>query len=165
MAPPPGAKVETGASTVPLAQRPAVAKPGGTGTAPMAKAAGSPGGTTAQLPKATVKLQQTVGMAKAPQLPTQASAVVARPAEEAYEEKDPEAGLVPLAVLCTILAAALMTLNLFSNDVLKMWDESGSSSFLSPPPNDPKWEQRQPDGTYVNKFPDTLRDITRVVTP
>lgn len=126
----------------------------------MAKA----GGTTAQLPKATVKLQQTVGLAKTPQMAAQPAlaAKSAEEGEEVYEEKDPEAGLMPLAAFCTFLAAVLMVINLFGNDKLQMWGED--SFLMSPPPNDPQWEQKGADGAYVSKFQEKLKSITRPVT-
>lgn len=128
----------------------------------MSKTGGGAGTTTAQLPKATVKLQQTVGMAKAPQIAAPAlTAKAAEEGDEAAEEKDPEAGLMPLAAICTVIAAIVMVINLFGNDKLQMW---GEDSFLLPPaPVDPKWEQKGADGVYVSKFQDTLKNITRDV--
>lgn len=161
--PVPGAKVEAGATTVPLAPKPPVAKPSGSGTAPMAKGAPTPGPTTSQLPKATVKLQQTTPMAKGPGIAAPPSAPVKRAAavEEDYEEKDPEAGLVPLAVVCSVLAAAVMALSLLSTDKMGFAAADGESSgMMVPASNDPKWEEKQLDGTHISTFDKTLKAVT-----
>ena len=127
----------------------------------MAKGANAPGATTAQLPKATVKLQQTTPMAKGAAIAAQPSAPQKRAAEEDYEEKDPEAGLMPLAVVCSVLAAVVMALSLLSTDKAGFSAPDGeNSAFMAPPANDPKWEEKQPDGTHINTFEKTLKAVT-----
>jgi len=160
----PGARVEAGATTVPLsAPKPPLTAPKGSGTAPMAKGAAiGAGANTSQLPKATVKLQQTNPMAKQQQV-TPPSAPVKRAAVEPdsiYEEKDPEAGLMPLAVLCSILAVVVMAVSLLGTDKAFFANEGESSAFMVPPPSDPKWEEKQVDGTHVNTFNKTLTAIS-----
>ena len=129
----------------------------------MAKGAAGPGATTAQLPKATVKLQQTSPMAKGAAIAPQPTAAVKRApaAEEDYEEKDPEAGLVPLAIVCSVLAALVMVVTLLGTDKAGFAANDGENSALMvPPANDPKWEQKQLDGSHISTFAKTLKDIT-----
>ncbi len=116
---------------------------------------------TAQLPKATVKLQQTSPMAK--QQITPPSAPVKRAAVEQdsiYEEKDPEAGLMPLAVLCSILAVIVMSLSLLGTDKAFFANEGETSALMVPPPSDPKWEEKQVDGSHVSTFNKTLAAVS-----
>ncbi|TLD72770.1 hypothetical protein FEM03_01465 [Phragmitibacter flavus] len=163
--PPPGAKMEAGAATVPLAKGP-VARPGAPGAAPVAK----PGGATSQLPKATVQLNKGPGAAAAAGAPkpmAQANVPIKRPlppSEEnapLYEEKDPEAGLMPLAVVCTVLGVAIMVLSMFGSDKFFYGNPGEVSALKVPPPILPKWEQPAGDGTYVSSFNKALEDITR----
>lgn len=128
----------------------------------MAKGASAPGATTAQLPKATVKLQQTSPMAKGAGIAAQPAAPQKKAAvEEDYEEKDPEAGLMPLAVVCSVLAALVMAISLLSTDKAGFTAPDGeNSALMAPPANDPKWEEKQPDGTHINTFEKTLKVVT-----
>lgn len=155
-APPP--RVETGAPTVPLQQK--VGAPGprrpGASTGPMV------GGGTAPLPKATVKLQPTQAMQR-PSISAPPSAPVKRSAaadaEQFYEEKDPEAGLVPLSVICFVLSAILMVVQMFGADAVKA-DPTGDSPIMVPTANAQAWENRSPvTGAWTNKFKDTLLPI------
>lgn len=152
----PGTKVEAGAATVPLAKSPRAPRPPTPGAAPIA----IPGPTQA-LPKATVQLTKgTVPMSKQP---TPSSAVVKPNAEEEefYEEKDPEAGLAPLAVACLFLAIALMAVNLLGTDKAFFAEKGSESAFMVPAADDPAWEQKQTDGTHKSTFNTKLDEITK----
>jgi hypothetical protein len=161
----PGAKVEAGASTVPLTKAPSVVPkaPAG-GTSPMAKA----GGPTQNLPKATVQLAKSPGtqvVAKSG-IATPPSAPVKRGGEESTiieDERDPEAGLAPLAVVCTVLALALMALNLFGSDRAGFYAEPGSDSpFMVPQAPLTPWEKETAPGSgeYQSSFNAELKKIT-----
>ena len=159
----PGAKVEAGASTVPLNKAPTVVpKPPGSGTSPMAKA----GGPTQNLPKATVQLAKAPGtqvLAK-PGAAMPAAAAPARRGEDSAvieDDRDPEAGLAPLAVVCTVLALALMALNIFGSDRSGFTvDEGTESLFMVPVEPRVDWETKNPDGTYSSTFNTKLQSIT-----
>ncbi len=155
-APPP--RTETGAPTVPL-QKPTAGGPRapGSSTGPMLG-----GGPTAPLPKATVKLQPTQAMQR-PSISAPPSAPVKRSAaadaEQFYEEKDPEAGLVPLSVICFVLSAVLMAVQMFGADAVKD-DPSGESPIMVPSANAQSWESKSAlTGVWTNKFKDTLLAI------
>jgi hypothetical protein len=150
---PPAPRVEAGAPTVPL-QKGAPPRPPGSGTGPMAG--------TAPLPKATVKLAPTQVMQR-PSISAPPSAPVKRSAaadaEQFYEEKDPEAGLVPLSVICFVLSAILMAVQMFGADAVKD-DPSGTSPIMVPSAAAQSWESRSiVTGVWTNKFKDTLLPI------
>lgn len=156
-APPP--RVETGAPTVPL-QKPGAAAPRppgapGASTGPMA-------GGAAPLPKATVKLQPTQAMQR-PSISAPPSAPVKRSAaadaEQFYEEKDPEAGLVPLSVICFVFSAVLMAVQMFGSD--SVTDDKGAESPLFvPTANKMEWESRNPvTGAWTTNFKNKLPTI------
>ena len=155
--------METGAATQPLsaAPRPPMAGPRapGAGTAPLAG-----GGATAALPKATQKLQQATQPMARPTISAPPSAPVKRAqlaadSEQFYEEKDPEAGLVPLSVICLVLSIALMCLQSFATDKGFMHFEKTPLIGVTDPVN-VQWEiKNEEDGTYTNKFKDMLPDI------
>lgn len=111
--------------------------------------AGPPG--TAPLPKATVKLQPTQAMQR-PSISAPPSAPVKRSAaadaEQFYEEKDPEAGLVPLSVICFVFAAVLMGIQMLGSDAVKSEDDS---PIMVPLANKEKWEDRTA-GVWNNQF-------------
>jgi hypothetical protein len=160
----PGAKVEAGASTVPLTKAPVVvAKPPGTGAPPSAKA----GGPTQNLPKATVQLAKSPGtqvMAKSA-IATPPSAPVKRGDESTVieDDRDPEAGLAPLAVVCTVLALALMALNIFGSDRAGFYAEPGSDSpFMVPQAPLTPWEKETEPGSgkYTSTFNTELKKIS-----
>lgn len=91
------------------------------------------------------------------------SAPLKRAEESAvYEEKDPEAGLAPLAIVCTVLAMVLMCLNLLGSDRAFYAEPGQESAFMVPPPVIQKWETPSPagDGTFVSEFNKTLSTIT-----
>ncbi len=154
-APPP--RTETGAPTVQLQKpTPGAPRPPGAGTGPMT------GGPTAPLPKATVKLQPTQAMQR-PSISAPPSAPVKRSAaadaEQFYEEKDPEAGLVPLSVICFLLSAVLMVVQMFGADAVKS-DPTGESPIMVPIASQQAWESRSAiTGVWTNKFKDTLLPI------
>ena len=161
-----GAKVEAGASTVPLTKAPVVvAKPGGGGAA-VAKT----GGPTQNLPKATVQLAKSPGtqvLAK-PGLVTPPSAPAKRGDEDSgsqmiEDDRDPEAGLAPLAVVCTVLALALMALNIFGSDRAGFYAEPGSDSpFMVPQAPLTPWEKESEPGSgqFTSTFSTELKRIT-----
>jgi hypothetical protein len=97
---------------------------------------GGSGAAATPLPKATVKLQPTQAMQR-PSISAPPSAPVKRSAaadaEQFYEEKDPEAGLLPLSVICFVLSAILMTVQMFGADKVK-YDEVGESALMVPGP-------------------------------
>jgi hypothetical protein len=159
---PPGAKVEAGASTVPLSKAPVVVpKAPGSGTAPMAKT----GGPTQNLPKATVQLAKSPstqalgkgGIATPPSAPAKRAGEESAPMEE---ERDPEAGLAPLAIVCTVLALALMALNIFGSDRAFSADIGSDSPFMVPIAPHTPWETKNDDGTYTSNFTSQLKEIT-----
>ncbi|WP_395736033.1 hypothetical protein [Prosthecobacter sp.] len=160
-APPP--RTETGAPTVPLQKAPGPRPPSapGAGTGPMA---GGATGGAAPLPKATVKLQPTQAMQR-PSISAPPSAPVKRSAaadaEQFYEEKDPEAGLVPLSVICFVLSAVLMTVQLLGSDSAGFVDKEGGSPVKVPEVLKQDWETfSKANSTWSNeKFASTLKPI------
>lgn len=153
----PAPRVETGAPTVPLQKTGPAPRPPGTGTGPMVGGAGA-----APLPKATVKLAPTQVMQR-PSISAPPSAPVKRSAaadaEQFYEEKDPEAGLVPLSVICFVLSAVLMVVQMFGADAVKS-DATGESPIMVPTAKPMAWESRNPvTGAWTDKFKETLLPI------
>lgn len=131
------------------APKPMAPKAPGSGTGPMVS------GGTAPLPKATVKLQPTQAMQRAP-ISAPPSAPVKRAAaadsEQFYEEKDPEAGLMPLAAICFVLSAALLVIQMFGADMVKTDVAGGASPIMVPESGKQKWETRMPSGAWDNTF-------------
>jgi hypothetical protein len=116
------------------------------------------------LPKATVQLAKgTTPLAKQGGVGAPSGAPVKQSAEEEefYEEKDPEAGLAPLAVACLFLALALMGVNLLGTDKAFFAEKGSESPFMVPAADDPAWEQKQPDGTHKSMFVTKLDEITK----
>ncbi len=154
---PPGTKIEAGATTVPLSKSPIAPKPLSPGVAPGAK----PGPTQA-LPQATVQLAKgTVPLAKKGVTPPSAPVKQRTVQQEYIDEKDPEAGLAPLAVICLILSIALMGVNLLGTDKAFFAEKGSESAFMVPAPDDPAWEVKQPDGSHKSTFSTKLGEITR----
>ena len=160
-APAPGAppKIETGATTAPIAKTvalkpaPAAARPGASSTAPMVASPGGAAPASGGLPKATVKLQQTQPMAR-PSISAPPSAPVKRAAsadaEQFYnEDKDPEEGLVPLSVVCLVFSAILLVIQMFGSDRVS---SSDASPIMVPSANPVKWERLNEDHTWSNDF-------------
>ena len=115
-------------------------------------------GPTQQLPKATVQLaKNTVPMTKAPAV-TPPSAPVRRAVEqeEDYEEKDPDAGLTPLAIVSLLMSVALMVISLFTWDKPQFFASPAGDGLMDvikvPAPALPEWEKEQPDGTHVSTY-------------
>lgn len=111
------------------------------------------GGSPSGLPKATVKLQQTQPMAR-PSISAPPSAPVKRTAgqdsEQFYnEEKDPEEGLVPLSVVCLLLSAVLLAIQMFGSDRVS---SSDGSPIMVPSANPAKWERISDEHTWTNGF-------------
>lgn len=124
--------------------------------------AGGGSGPAAPLPKATVKLQPTQAMQR-PSISAPPSAPVKRSAaadaEQFYEEKDPEAGLVPLSVICFVLSAVLMAVQMFGADAVNS-DPTGESPIMVPAANKQAWENHNDaTGTWTNKFATTLLPV------
>lgn len=130
-------RVETGAMTQPMTAAP---RPpgGGSGTGPLAGGAAAAG-----LPKATMKLAPTQpmnpGLPKATMklsptqpnrpgiAPSPPSAPVKRAAadsEQFYDEKDPDAGLVPLSAVCLVLALIVLGIQVCATDRITQGEES-----------------------------------------
>jgi hypothetical protein len=107
-----------------------------------------------QLAKGTQGMGKSVSPPSAPLKRAEESAV--------YEEKDPEAGLPALAIVCTVLALVLMCVNLLGSDRAFFAEPGQESAFMVPPPQIPKWETPSPaaDGTHVSGFNKTLSAIT-----
>ena len=140
--------METGAVTAPMV-KPAPRAPGGPavpGTAPMVPA--GPGGA----PKATVKLQQTQPMVR-PSVSAPPSAPVKRSApaesEQFFEEKDPEAGLMPLSVVCLLLSLVLLGVQMLGSDRVTAQDDS---PIMVPTLVKAEWETQLDDRTFSNNF-------------
>lgn len=119
-------------------------------------------GPTQSLPKATVQLGKgTVPLAKQGATPPSAPVKQRTSQDEFIDEKDPEAGLMPLAVVCMIMSILLMAVNLLGTDN-KFYAEKGiESAFMVPAPDDPAWEIKQPDGTHRSTFSTKLGEITK----
>ena len=160
-APPP--RTETGAPTVPLQKAAPGPRPPtvpGAGTGPMV---GGGAGPASPLPKATVKLQPTQAMQR-PSISAPPSAPVKRSAaadaEQFYEEKDPEAGLVPLSVICFVLSAVLMAVQMFGADAVKSAEPNAESPIMVPASGKMPWEnQNKSTGAWVNSFSSQLMKI------
>lgn len=156
-----GAKVEAGASTVPLSKAPG-APPKAPGGAPASKA-----GPTQALPKATVQLAKgTQPMAKGAGVATPPSAPVKRTAQDdsLYEEKDPEAGLAPLAIVCMVLAALLGLANIVGSGRYMYTQLGEQSNFTVPIRNPAPWEREkdeQPD-SYRSEFSTEIKRIKAI---
>jgi hypothetical protein len=160
----PAPKMETGAVTQPLtaAPRPPMAgprPPAAGATAPMA--AGAP---TAALPKATQKLGAAPAPMARPGISAPQSAPVKRSAmadsQEFYEEKDPDAGLMPLSIFCFLFAAVLLAAQILSTDKLTFSPEGEDSQIMVPAASPAKWEDRnQETGKYTSKWTSALPSI------
>ncbi len=151
---PPGTKVEGGVATVPLGRAPVAPSPLSPGVKP---------GPTQALPQATVQLGKgTVPMVKHGITPPSAPVKQRAAQDEYFDDKDPEAGLAPLAVVCMILSIFLMGINVLSTDKAGFFADKGSeSAFMVPAPADPAWEVKQPDGSHKSTFPTKLSEITK----
>ena len=123
-------------------------------------------GGTAALPKATQKLSAAAPMAARPAIAAPQSAPVKRAApadsQQFYEEKDPEAGLVPLSVVCFVCSVVLMLLQMLSTDrVSGFTSKAGEDSPIMVPERvDPPWEKfNEAEHTYTSQFKAALPEI------
>ncbi|MBL9113741.1 MAG: hypothetical protein JNJ83_01960 [Verrucomicrobiaceae bacterium] len=159
----PAPKVETGAATQPLtaAPRPPMAgprPPAAGATAPMAA------GSTANLPKATQKIGAAPAPMSRPAIAAPQSAPVKRAAmadsQQFYEEKDPDAGLMPLSIVCFLFAAVLLGVQILSTDKLTFSPEGEDSPYKVPAASPAKWEERNDEtGEYTSKWRSALPTI------
>lgn len=148
--------------TAPLAKAPGAPRPAapGAGTAPMAG-----GAATAALPKATVKLQQTQPMARSPMAAAPPSAPIKRAAaadsQQFYDEdKDPEAGLVPLSVICLIFSVVLMAIQMLGSDKVTSSRPGEPSPIMVPADEKVSWESyNAATQKWQNNFKSTLPEI------
>ncbi len=119
------------------------------------------GSATGALPKATVKLQQTQPMARQP-MAAPPSAPVKRAAaadsQQFYEdEKDPEAGLVGMSVLCLVAAFALMAVQMLGSDKITSAPLGQASALMVPADEKVSWEAYNPaTQQWTNKFKEVL---------
>lgn len=145
--------------TAPLAPRPAP-RPVGAGTAPMAAGPG-----TTELPKATVKIQVPGGTpAPRPRVGAPTAAPIKRAAvkddsEQFYEEKDPEAGLVPLSVVCMVLGIVLLVIQMLGTDVVTTAPANQPSALMVPEVVRVDWENQDATGAWKNSFDRILPQI------
>jgi hypothetical protein len=84
-----------------------------------------------------------------PSAPVKRSA--AADAEQFYEEKDPEAGLVPLSVICFVLSAVLMAVQILGADGAGFVDTEGGSAIKVPEKSTQRWESVSASGTWSNE--------------
>jgi len=138
----------------------AAPRPAGAGaTAPL-----SAGAATTALPKATQKLQGAPAPMSRPAIAAPPSAPVKRAAmadsQQFYEEKDPEAGLMPLSVVCFLLAAVLMAVQMLSTDKVTSVPSGEESPIMVPQAAPPAWESRDDiTGAYTSKWSSALPTI------
>ena len=168
----PGAapRVETGAATSPLAggadlptstvrmKLPTQAGVAAPRPAPRAVGAGG----TGALPKATVKLQQGPGVGR-PGMPTPSAAPAKRvsqqDSEEFYDEKDPEAGLVPLSVVCVVLGVVLLLVQMMATDTVMSSPANQPSALMVPEATRVDWETQDATGAWKSSFDRVLPQI------
>lgn len=168
----PGAapRVETGAATSPLAGgadmpsatvRMKLPTQGGVAAPRPAPRAVGAGGTGA-LPKATVKLQQGPGVGR-PGMPTPSAAPAKRvsqqDSEEFYDEKDPEAGLVPLSVVCVVLGVVLLLFQMMATDTVMSTPANQPSALMVPEATRVDWETQDATGAWKSSFDRVLPQI------
>lgn len=78
-------------------------------------------------------------------------------AEQFYnDEKDPEEGLVPLSVVCLLLSAVLLVVQMFGSDRVSASD---ASPIMVPQALPVKWERLNEDHTWSNDFSKHLPQI------
>ncbi len=65
------------------------------------------------------------------------------------EEKDPEEGLVPLSVVCLLLSAVLLAIQMFGSDRVS---SSEASPIMVPSAAPAKWERLNEDHVWSNDF-------------
>lgn len=97
------------------------------------------GGATSQLPKATVKLQQTQPLAR-PGISAPSSAPIKRSAADSqqfYDDAEDQSNPTMLAGFCTVLAVAVMVIQMFAGDKIAAAD---GSAIQVPPRMKVEWE-------------------------
>ncbi len=81
-----------------------------------------------------------------------------------YEEKDPEAGLTPLAVVCSVLAVVLVFMSFLTiaPDKFNLFSalKGESTAIMVPAREVPKWEKASSTGGYTSSFGDELKKYT-----
>ena len=101
------------------------------------------GGATSQLPKATVKLQQTQPLAR-PGISAPSSAPIKRSAADSqqfYDDAEDQSNPTMLAGFCTVLAVAVMVIQMFAGDKIAAAD---GSAIQVPPRMKVEWESPIP---------------------
>jgi hypothetical protein len=120
------------------------------------------GGGTSALPKATVKLQGTPAPGR-PKIATPSAAPIKRAAqkdtEQFYEEKDPEAGLVPLSVVCLILGVVLLIVQILATDTVTSSPANQPSGLMVPEVVRVDWETQDATGAWRSSFDRLLPQI------
>ena len=119
------------------------------------------GSATGALPKATVKLQQTQPMARSPMAPPPSAPIkraAAADSQQFYEdEKDPEAGLVGMSVLCLVAAVALMAVQMLGSDKVMVAPAGQASALMVPSDEKVSWEEYNPaTEQWTSKFKTVL---------
>lgn len=144
--------------TAPLSKAPSAPRGAvpGVGTGPLA------GSATGALPKATVKLQQTQPMQVRSPMAAPPSAPVKRAAaaesQQFYEdEKNPEAGLAGMSILCLVAAVALMAVQMLGSDKVMSAHPGEVSALMVPADEKVAWESYNPaTQQWTNKFKEAL---------
>ena len=118
---------------------------------------------TGALPKATVKLQGAPAAGR-PKMATPSAAPIKKSAavdtEAFYEEKDPEAGLVPLSVVCLVIGIVLLVIQMLATDTVTTTPASQPSALMVPEVTRVDWEAQDPvTGQWRNRFDQMLPQI------
>ncbi len=72
------------------------------------------------------------------------------------DDKDPEEGLVPLSVVCLLLSAVLLVVQMFGSDRVS---SANDSPIMVPSANPAKWERLSEDHIWSNDFSRSLPQI------
>jgi hypothetical protein len=76
------------------------------------------------------------------------------------EEKDPEAGLVPLSAACLVASAVWLVVQMFSTDTVSTTPAGQPSPIMVPAVQQVIWESQDPiTGKWTNGFSKVLPDI------
>lgn len=91
-----------------------------------------------------------------PGVPAPSSPVKRTPAADSqqfYEEKDPEAGLMPLSVICAILSVVLMFVQMMGSDAVVSAEAGVDSPIMVPADQQVAWETKNVvTGVWTNSF-------------
>jgi hypothetical protein len=83
-----------------------------------------------------------------------------RDPENLYEEKDPEAGLVPLSVVCLILSVVLLVIQILATDTVTSSPSNQPSGIMVPEVVRVDWETPDPTtGAWKSSFDRLLPQI------